>query len=68
MTSRKVRGPKCIGLTELTAQFWLTKGLIGENIYIWGKEIQIWSYKDSMIILKDLINFIKDLIAGKISF
>jgi hypothetical protein len=46
----------------------LTKGSIGENIFIWGKEIQIWIGKDLMRILKGLINFIEDLIVRKNSF
>jgi hypothetical protein len=46
----------------------LTKGPIGENIFIWCKEIQICIGKDSMRILEGLINFIKDLIARKIDF
>jgi len=68
MTSEKVGGLKCIRLVKLTTQFWLTKGPIGENIFIWGKEIQIWIGKDSMRIFKGLINLIEDLIARKISF
>jgi len=28
-TSEKVEGPKCIKLSKLTTQFWLTKGSIG---------------------------------------
>jgi len=66
MTSEKIR--KCIKLEKLTIQFWLTKGPIGENIFIWGKEIQIWIGKDSIRILEGLINFIEDLIARKIIF
>jgi hypothetical protein len=46
----------------------LTKGLIGENIFIWGKEIQIWMVKDSIRILEGLINFIEDLFVRKINF
>ena len=46
----------------------IDKGLIYENIFIWGKEIQIWIGKDLMRILKGLINFIEDLIARKINF
>jgi len=65
MSSRKVGGLKCIGLTT---QFWLKKGLIGENIFIWGEEIQIWIAKVSMRILEGLINLIEDLIAGKSIF
>jgi hypothetical protein len=42
MTRGKVGGPKYVRLTKLATQFWLTKGLINENIFIWGKEIQIW--------------------------
>jgi hypothetical protein len=38
MTSEKVEGLKCIKLAKLTTQFWLTKGPISENIFIWGKE------------------------------
>jgi capsule polysaccharide export protein KpsC/LpsZ len=45
-----------------------TKGPIGENIFIWGKEIRIWMVKDSMRILKGLIIFIEDLFVRKISF
>jgi len=45
-----------------------TKGPIGENIFIWGKEIHIWMVKDSMRILKGLIIFIEDLFVRKISF
>jgi hypothetical protein len=68
MTNEKVRGTKRIKLTKLATQFWLTKGPIGENIFIWGKEMKILMFKDPIRILKDLINFIKDLIARKISF
>jgi len=39
ITSEKIKRPKCIKLEKLTIQFWLTKGPIGENIFIWGKEI-----------------------------
>jgi hypothetical protein len=46
----------------------LTKGPIGENIFIWGKEIQIWRGKDLKRILEGLINFIEDLIARTIDF
>jgi hypothetical protein len=46
----------------------LTKGSVGENIFIWGKEIQIWIGKDRMRILEGVINFIEDLIARKIDF
>ena len=45
VTSEKVRGPKHI---KLAIQLWLTKGPIGENIFISGKEIQIWIGKGSM--------------------
>ena len=38
VTSEKVKGPKRI---KLAIQLWLTKGPIGENIFILGKEIQI---------------------------
>jgi len=65
VTNGKVEGPKCI---KLTTQFWLTKGPIGENIFIWGKEIQIWIGKDLKRILEGLINFIEDLIARTIDF
>jgi hypothetical protein len=68
MTSEKVGGLKCIRLVKLATQFWLTKGPIGENIFICGKEIQIWIGKDSMRIFKGLINLIEDLIARKINF
>jgi len=68
MTSEKIEGPKYIRLAKLVTQFWLTKGSIGENIFIWGKEIQIWIGKDLMRILKGLINFIEDLIVRKNSF
>ena len=68
MTNGKVRGPKCTRLEKLTTQFWLTKGPIGENIFIWGKEMKILMFKDPIRISKDLINFIKDLIAREISF
>jgi hypothetical protein len=68
ITSEKIGRPKCIKLEKLTIQFWLTKGPIGENIFIWGKEIQIWIGKDSIRILEGLINFIEDLIARKIIF
>jgi hypothetical protein len=68
MTSEKAGGPKCIRLIELATQFWLTKGLIDENIFIWDKKIQIWIGKDSMKILEGLINLIEDLIIRKISF
>jgi hypothetical protein len=56
MTSEKVEGLKCIRFEKLTAQFWLTKGPIGVNIFIWGKEIQIWMVKDAIRILKGLID------------
>ena len=65
MSSRKVGGLKCI---RLITQFWLTKALVSENIFIWGEEIQIWRGKDSMRILESLINLIEDLIGGKINF
>jgi hypothetical protein len=39
VTSGKVGGPKHIILAKLATQFWLKKGLIGENTFIWGKEI-----------------------------
>jgi len=68
MKNGKVRGPKYTRLAKLTTQFWLTKGPIGENIFIWGKEMKILMFKDPIRILKDLINFIKDLIAREISF
>jgi len=68
MTCRKDRGIKCIRLTKLATQFWLTKDLIGGNIFIWGKEMQIWRVKDSMRILEGSINFSKDLIAREIRF
>jgi hypothetical protein len=68
MTSGKVGGSKCIRLAKLTTSFWLTKGLIGETIFIWGQEIQILIGKDFMGILKGLINLIEDLIARTISF
>jgi len=64
VTSGKVGEP----MAKLTTQFWLKKGLIGENIFIWGKEIQIWRGKDSMRVLEDLINFIEDLIVREIDF
>ena len=37
MTFEKVGGPKCIKLEKFATQFWLKKGLIGENVFIWGK-------------------------------
>jgi len=39
VTNEKVRGPKRIKLTKLATQFWLTRGPIGENIFICGKKI-----------------------------
>jgi hypothetical protein len=53
---------------KINNQILIDKGLIGENIFIWGEEIQIWIGKDSMRILEGLINLIEDLIAGKIKF
>jgi hypothetical protein len=53
---------------KINNQILIDKGLIGENIFIWGEEIQIWIGKDSMRILEGLINLIEDLIAGKINF
>jgi hypothetical protein len=38
MTSEKVGGLKYI---RLATQFWLIKGSIGENIFIWRKEIYL---------------------------
>jgi hypothetical protein len=55
-------------LYKINNQILIDKGLIGENIFIWGEEIQIWIGKDSMRILEGLINLIEDLIAGKINF
>jgi hypothetical protein len=46
----------------------LTKGLIGDIFFIWGKKIEIWIGKGSIKFLKGLINFIEDLIARKINF
>jgi len=68
MTSKKVRGPKCIWLTKLATQFWLKKDLIGENIFILGKEIQIWIGTNLIRILKCLINFTQDFITRKSVF
>jgi hypothetical protein len=53
---------------KINNQILIDKGLIGENIFIWGEELQIWIGKDSMRILEGLINLIEDLIAGKINF
>ena len=41
MTSEKVGEPEYTRLIKLTIQFWLTKDLFGENIFIWGKKIDI---------------------------
>jgi hypothetical protein len=59
---------KMYKIDKISNSILTTKGLIGENIFIWGKEIHIWMVKDSMKILKGLIIFIEDLFVWKISF